>query len=467
MAYTFPTTIGGVTVEYNDTADLATAWAAYSNKDLVSQNKIVCFRLTANQVFAAVLSLNAWTTDATRFVWVTADAGNALSDQDPATVPLQYNTSYRRCNITATVGRFFEASSGNPNKFLRVSRMQLHSTNSTGRAVYYSDLGGTVELQNCLVALNNAQEAISVAGSGTTTVRAVNCVYVNARTTDNFFATWTNASIVQMENVTQFNPSSSGGTGGAKLISKGGSNSPGSYVRNCILVGASGDFPLGTTTTLDADLTWGAIATNAGDRSYTGGTALGANTWTMTPSANLTNVTSVSVYDMRLQGGAPIIGTGLARSSLSTNEDFFHRERKSTGALSPGAFETLLEVSSQIAAPTSTISAGPWTAVGAASLHGALSESAASDTEYAVTASSGPFEVALGTLSSPQAGTRTVRYRLQSTSGANMQVDLVQGTTVIQTWNHTPAPGAYTTYEQTVTEAVTNYADLRLRFTAS
>jgi len=85
-------------------------------------------------------------------------------------------------------------------------------------------------------------------------------------------------------------------------------------------------------------------------------------------------------------------------------------------------------------------------------------------------------EVGLSDVTDPAASTgHVVRYRYgKGAAGAkqiDLTVDLVQGTSVLATWSHTAISSSKVTAAQTLSgaqaDSITNYADLRLRFTAN
>lgn len=134
----------------------------------------------------------------------------------------------------------------------------------------------------------------------------------------------------------------------------------------------------------------------------------------------------------------------------------------------------------QTAAPASDVTDGSWTTdTGGTILFDAINESVASDTDYiqspALTAGNSDFcEIALASITDPAISTGHVisyRYRAQGTEPMNLVVSLRQGAaTEIAAWTHTSVGGTYTTATQTLSagqaNAITDYADLRLRFNA-
>lgn len=137
---------------------------------------------------------------------------------------------------------------------------------------------------------------------------------------------------------------------------------------------------------------------------------------------------------------------------------------------------------SQYARPTTDVTAGAWTnQAGGTALAAAIGETVASDTDYIqsanATATADVSEVALGSLPDPLSSTgHIVRYRygkdIDSGDVVNLTVSLRQGTgTQIAAWTHTNIVLGPTTVAQTLTAAqadlITNYSDIRLRFSAT
>jgi hypothetical protein len=143
-------------------------------------------------------------------------------------------------------------------------------------------------------------------------------------------------------------------------------------------------------------------------------------------------------------------------------------------------FELPEVTTAQLAYAASTISAGSWTAVGAATIHEAIDETTASDAEYAQSdlspVSASAVRVKFGTLTDPvSSDDHIVRYRLgkDSAGGHTIQVTakLYQGSTLISTDPSTrTVPDSFTDYEWELSGAeadnITDYTDLRLDISA-
>lgn len=122
----------------------------------------------------------------------------------------------------------------------------------------------------------------------------------------------------------------------------------------------------------------------------------------------------------------------------------------------------------QFARPTSDIATDSWTTT---PLWSKVDESVSDDSDFIQASTSGnECEVAVGALSDPSSSSNhVIRWRRRGTS-TSLVVKLVQGTTVIATAPTDSGPGssfADTSYTLSDAEAdaITNYADLRIRFT--
>lgn len=134
-------------------------------------------------------------------------------------------------------------------------------------------------------------------------------------------------------------------------------------------------------------------------------------------------------------------------------------------------------MANQFGRPISDISTGAWTTT---PLYAKIGETTYSDTDYVQSksfkdlnaGSTDVFEVKLTTLSTPNAGTHTIRFRAKYTEGTDLGITcaLVQGSTVIASYTPTLS-SSFQTLSFTLTSDeianITDYTDLRLRFTAT
>lgn len=145
-----------------------------------------------------------------------------------------------------------------------------------------------------------------------------------------------------------------------------------------------------------------------------------------------------------------------------------------------------LFVQIQLAAPISDVTLGSWEGVPAGSptevgspteLWPMIDEVVADDADYiqsVLTPTNDTCEVLLTSLSDPIIHTgHIVRYRYNKQFDAgqiDLTVKLMQGGTEIASWSHSDISVTLVTAEQTLTgaqvNAITDYTDLRLRFTA-
>jgi len=130
----------------------------------------------------------------------------------------------------------------------------------------------------------------------------------------------------------------------------------------------------------------------------------------------------------------------------------------------------------QHAQPVSDQSIGNWTtqAGGTANLWSTVDEVSFDDSDYVQSgqapASSDHLTLNLGSVSTPQSGSRVLHYRYSKDAGTertDLQVELLQGVTVVQSWTHTDIPTTWTQADQSVTGTITDYTDLHIRLTAT
>jgi hypothetical protein len=124
--------------------------------------------------------------------------------------------------------------------------------------------------------------------------------------------------------------------------------------------------------------------------------------------------------------------------------------------------------------PSATTSAGSWTATGAASLHAALSEASASDTEFISAASATTSKVKIANASSPgSTANHSFQFRAKGDGSTSLTVALVQGDpseTLIKSTTVTPGT-SYALYTVTLTSGeaanITDYSALYFKFTSA
>lgn len=104
-----------------------------------------------------------------------------------------------------------------------------------------------------------------------------------------------------------------------------------------------------------------------------------------------------------------------------------------------------------LAQPSSTVSAGLWTAIGAATLHEAINETPYSDADYISVAAASSCTMTLAEAAFPGGANQILKYRASSTYGSNLTIELKQGSTTIMTRTHA-LTGTITEYTQMLTE---------------
>jgi hypothetical protein len=129
--------------------------------------------------------------------------------------------------------------------------------------------------------------------------------------------------------------------------------------------------------------------------------------------------------------------------------------------------------------PISDVTDGTWTDQdNGTSLYAAIDETVASDTDYIKSAmlESGQSDVCevklgdIGEASDTNGHVIRYRFRAQGTATMNFTVALMDGASEITSWSHNGVSTSYVDAAQTLSTgqagSITNYADLRLRFTA-
>lgn len=124
------------------------------------------------------------------------------------------------------------------------------------------------------------------------------------------------------------------------------------------------------------------------------------------------------------------------------------------------------------ARPASTISAGAWLPSSGSSLAAMLDEPSADATDFIYTNTPGTVEVLLAPVVDPGTSSGQVfRYQIWSEEGSGGVMRLKQGATIVASWAHDVLPSVPTVFAQPLTgaqcDSITDYADLRLEFTAA
>lgn len=139
-----------------------------------------------------------------------------------------------------------------------------------------------------------------------------------------------------------------------------------------------------------------------------------------------------------------------------------------SGILSRGSLPTLAQYF-----VTADVDAGTWTSNQGGSLYAAVDEASVSDVDY-IQSALGPSAdtaiLAFGNCLTPiDFDNVTLRYRIKGIVDCNLTVKLMSGTDEIASWDHTPAPTVFTTYERAIdagTAATINFPSARLKLIA-
>jgi hypothetical protein len=182
-------------------------------------------------------------------------------------------------------------------------------------------------------------------------------------------------------------------------------------------------------------------------------------TVSVTTTASVTvNATGVSVTGQ--------LGTVSVTTTASVSVD-------ATGVAATTAVGTVSAsgVSPQVAAPVSDVAAGGWQSTGA-TLYEVLDETTQNDSDYIYSPNNPTteqFEIMFSALVDPASSAgHIIRLGLQAVGqDTTFTFKLVQGTTVLDTWDETVTAGTTATRSRTfagaVADNITNYTDLRLR----
>src|SRR3990172_9820611 len=124
--------------------------------------------------------------------------------------------------------------------------------------------------------------------------------------------------------------------------------------------------------------------------------------------------------------------------------------------------------------PVSDVATGNWLASVGNNIAATIDEAVQDDADYTYTTVGGGTgaQVALASASDPvSSNNHVVRYRAMGNNSANLTVSLIENTNVRATWTETAVPPTFTNYARTLSgaeaDAITNYADLRLKFEAA
>lgn len=195
-------------------------------------------------------------------------------------------------------------------------------------------------------------------------------------------------------------------------------------------------------------------------------------TWTSAPAASPATANVRWLINGNTNGlfGRVALGALWRRSLAPAEIRSFSKNPWQLVWVPDSALDGAATVTIQTLRPVSDVSSGTWTPSTGVDLYAMVDEAVADDADYDTTSASSSMTLALGVGTDPNSSSgHIVRYRIKGTG--ILTVTLMQGATIIATWTHSPAPSSFTTYEQTLAgaeaDAITDYADLRLKFTAS
>lgn len=216
-------------------------------------------------------------------------------------------------------------------------------------------------------------------------------------------------------------------------------------------------FPAGQTTTITGTLSVNGTPT----RTTTIQSSSAGSAATISKSSGIVRCDYLSIKDSTAAGGATFHAVCSTNVSGNTGWTFI-----------PCSTDLIL-------VPWADVSINSWTtqAGGTTNLYQSIDEIVADDADYirspTVPTGSQLYEGALEARADPMSSSgHIVHYRYQKNvagGSIDLTVGLYQATTLIASWTHTNIPNAWTQADQALTsgqaDSITDYSDLRLRFT--
>lgn len=389
------------------------------------------------------------TTDATRYVWLDAEAGKSFADNaNKLTNALRYNTA----NGVAIRGN---GSYAGPmfvtNYGVKFSRLQIKRLVGAGNAAdEVFGVGGAFTVDQSIVVNEGNDYSIAVnAGS----INFINSVFYCASVSKEFIRSVVNTTTGNLINSTIYG---NGSTQAFSILYTGGL-----YVsKNCGLFNWTS---IGSTARFDS-ANCSNNATNLA--SFPFGSS---NQVSLTTANQFENVTAGS-EDFRVKTGAALISNGIRQQTYTNDVDIVGSARSlTTPTIGAWEYPTITYTYSR---PTSDITT-QWTPSTGTDHFALIDETTANDADYiSATAAGQTDEVKLAAMTAPQSGTDLlINYKVTGIVGsATVTMSLRQGSggTLIAT---DTAKNTNNTYQLVVPAAtwasVTDWTDLRLRFVSA
>jgi hypothetical protein len=364
---------------------------------------------------------------------LTAAPGASFSDNpNKLTNALAYNAANGVAVRMTGTEKVFELANGITFRF---TGLQIQG--KTAQPLYAFNAGGLVTVENCIVYMPDANEAVYLPQA-----RYVNSLFYSAAlvvtcTADSSFY----ASTLYTTSTT------------TPVINTVGA---GALIYDCAFFG--GNAVSSSTSFMTA-------SNNATNQASVGfGTA---NQVGLTAASQFQSVTPGS-EDFRVRTGAALINNGIRQQVYTSDLDIVGSAR-STTTPTIGAWE-FGAITYTYARPTSDITT-QWTPSTGTDHFALIDETTANDADYIFATAGGQTdEVKLAAMTAPKSGTSVdVQYRVQGVSGGGkVTLSLVCNTTVIATDAIRSFDGDYVlTVAPATWAAVTDWSNMRLRFVSS
>jgi hypothetical protein len=392
----------------------------------------------------AALTFPARTTDATRFIRITANTGAGFGDNaNKLTNALRYNASNGTA-LKCTSDYVFSSAAN----YTEIVGLQLWST-TTATMIFG---GSNVSIKNCIVrnSVSSGLSYFSIVYIQGTNAKLINTLFYNDASIPNGISIeFSGAATIINCNIY----SSSAATNAIR-------STYADLVVDTAVFGYTNVFLNPSSESASCSN----IATNAAS------VGIGSNHQVGLTAANQFTLLTAGSEDFRVKAGAALINNGIRQQTYTGDLDIAGGAR-STTTPTIGAWE-FPSVTYTFARPTSDITT-QWSTSTGTDHYALIDETTANDSDYIYATAAGQTdEVKLASMSAPQAGTNLlVNYRVQGIVGsANVTMSLRQGGggTLIAT---DTAKTSNDTYQLVVPAAtwasVTDWTDLRLRFVSA
>lgn len=250
------------------------------------------------------------------------------------------------------------------------------------------------------------------------------------------------------------------------------------------LISASSDLDSSSAAYVGSTHTWLSIRESAGDIFFETAPSTASDPpapgdwvvfWTRSNPLTLTSVKVNLAAGTFSSQPSPGIAEfdGLNGATTQTNGDLA-QPAPGVGTLAlTGLAPSVSITGAQFLAPDGDVSKGGWEPSAGTTIFSVIGEFPSDETDYAsmVLPTEQTFVVTLQDAVDPVSSTNhVVRYRIRG-GGLSLVVSLLEGTSTIASWTHSPPPNAWTTFRQLLSageaNSIVDYTNLRLSFKAT